>query len=148
LLITVPKCGDLGGATAADGTHPGFSLRVLGSGRIAQSKSEPDDPYRFVNDSVALASHRYDLVRLWNGGAKAAYYTMAPDRSRALVHLLFFAGRGPDEATVRVMGRFRTALISTIDSPVPRKVRIEPQGEAVEVYLPPVSQYVALELVV
>jgi hypothetical protein len=148
LLITVPKCGDLGGAPAAGGTHPGFSLRVLGSGRIAQSKTEPDDPSRFASDSVVLVSHRYDLVRLWNGGATAAYYTMAPDKSRALVHLLFFAGRGADEATVRVMGHFRTAAISTIDSPAPRKVRVEPQGDAVEVYLPPVSQYVALELVV
>jgi hypothetical protein len=71
---------------------------------------------------------------------------MAPDRKQALVHLLFYAGRGPDSATVRVAGRYRAARASTVDAPQVENLTIRPQDDAVEVRLPPVSQYVALEL--
>ncbi len=70
----------------------------------------------------------------------------SPDRKRAMVHLLFYANRGPDAASVRVSGKYRAARISTADAPAPRSVEMVFQREAVEVHLPQVSQYVALEL--
>jgi hypothetical protein len=85
-------------------------------------------------------------VRFWNGGAAASFYTVSPDRKLALIHLLFYAARGPDSATVRVAGRYRAARASTVDNPQVGSVAMEVQGDAVEVHLPPVSQYVALEL--
>jgi len=91
-------------------------------------------------------SHRYDLVRFWNSGAVRSFYTMSPDRHQALVHLLFYADRGPDSATVRVAGHFRAARASTVDSPKLSDLSMETQGDGVEVRLPQVSQYVALEL--
>ena len=86
------------------------------------------------------------MVRFWNGGATRSFYTMAPGRKQALVHLFFFAERGPDSATVRVAGRYRAARVSTVDHPKVDNVGFEAQGDSVEVHLPPVPQYVALEL--
>jgi len=93
-----------------------------------------------------LVSHRYDLVRFWNGGAAGSFYTVAPDGKKALVHLLFYAARGPDAATVRIAGRYRAARASTVTEPQVANLVMQAQGDAVEVHLPPVSQYVALEL--
>lgn len=146
MLITVPKWGEVPATPAKVGEHPRFSLRALGKGRVAVANADPDDPYVFANDSAVLVSHRHDLVRFWNGGAAGSYYTMAPGRKQALVHLLFYTYRGPDSATVRVAGQYRTAKMSTVEQPAVRDVEMESQKGAVEVHLPPVSQYVALEL--
>ena len=100
----------------------------------------------WANDTVVLVSHRYDLVRFWNGGATGSFYTVSPDRKQAIVHLLFYSNRGPDAASVRVVGRYRYARISPPTSLAARSVEMVSQKEAVEVHLPQVSQYVALEL--
>ncbi|HTS62543.1 MAG TPA: hypothetical protein VMH28_10990 [Candidatus Acidoferrales bacterium] len=146
VLITVPAWGETPGKPAGAAAVPGYSGRVLGKGRVIVANAAPDDPYVLANDSVVLVSHRYDLVRCWNSGAVSSYFTIAPDRARAAVQLLFYADRGPDAASVRVVGRWRKAAISTIEDPAPRPVKLEPQKDAVEVYLPQVSQYVALQL--
>jgi hypothetical protein len=146
LLITGPKWGEVPGRAAARDEHPRYSSRVLGRGKVAVAHSDPNDPYMLANDSVVLVSHRYDLVRFWNGGAVASYYSMARDRNQAVIHLLFYADRGPDSASVRVAGSYRAAKMWTLDQPVARKVELESQTDAVEVHLPAVSHYVALEL--
>lgn len=144
MLITSPKWGDAAGSPAKGDDHPRFGWRSLGKGRIALSHTDPDDPYVWANDAVVLVSHRYDLVRFWNGGATGSFCAKAPDGKQAVAHLLFYANRGPDAASVRVAGRYRGVKAWTVDGPV--KVQMESQKDAVEVRLPQVSQYVALEL--
>src|ERR1017187_1448513 len=56
------------------------------------AKADPDDPYVLASDSALLISHRYELLRFWNGGAVGSYLTVAPDRKRAVAHLLFLRG--------------------------------------------------------
>ncbi len=146
LLICGPAWGEIPATLATTAEHPRFSVRLLGQGKIAVANKAPDDPYLLANDSAVLISHRHDLVRFWNSGAVGSFYTTAADRKHAVVHLLFYADRGPDSASVRVAGSFRKATISTIDQPQPRSLRAQLQPDAIEVYLPPVSQYVALEL--
>jgi hypothetical protein len=146
LLITHAKWGSPAGAPAAAEDHPRFALHTEGKGRIAIAKDADPDPYIWANDSAVLVSHRYDLVRFWNGGATASYYTMAADRKRAIVHLLFYANRGPEEASVRVAGPYRSARIWNAATSEAQSVKMITQKDAVEVHLPPVSQYVALEL--
>jgi hypothetical protein len=146
LLIAAPKWGEVTGAPAAGAGRPGFVIKTVGKGRIALAADDPGDPFSWAGDAAVLVSHRYDLVRFWNGGAATSNYTIAPDRKQALVHLLFYAARGPDSATVRIAGRYRAARASTVDSPQVAQVGFEAQGDAVEVHLPAVSQYVALEL--
>lgn len=145
LLVAAPRWGDVPGTPSKSGEDPRYAIRTLGRGRIALAKADPDDPYLWTNDAALLVSHRYDLVRFWNGGATGSFYTMAPEK-HAVVHLLFYANRGPDSASVRIAGRYRTVTASTVEHPQLPKVEAEFQSEAVEVHLPQVPQYVALEL--
>jgi hypothetical protein len=146
MLVASPSWGAAPGKPAPGAPVPRFSESVLGKGRIAIAAAAPDDPYVLANDAVVMVSHRYDLVRCWNSGAFASYFTVAPGRAKAVVHLLFYADRGPDAASVRVVGRWRSAKISTVEEPAPRPVKLAIQKDAVEVYLPQVSQYVVLQL--
>ena len=145
LLIAGPKWGTPLGTPARD-EHPGYATRTLGKGRLAIAKADPDDPYVLANDSALLISHRYELLRFWNGGAVGSYLTVAPDRKRAVAHLLFYADRGPDHASVRIAGRYRKASLWTPDRLEPRLLEMEIQKDAVELHLPAVSQYAAVEL--
>jgi hypothetical protein len=143
----VPNWGEVPGSTLIknDG-NPRYSMRALGKGKVAVAVAGPDDPYLWANESVVMVSHRYDLVRFWNSGAAGSFCTVAPDGRQAVVHLLFYANRGPDSATVRIAGRYRAARAYTAENPAATKVEWAPQTDAVEIHLPPVSQYVALEL--
>ena len=91
LLITGPKWGVPPGMPATE-EHPRYAARTLGKGRLAIAKADPDDPYVLASDSALLISHRYELLRFWNGGAVGSYLTVAPDRKRAVAHLLFLRG--------------------------------------------------------
>jgi hypothetical protein len=145
-LIASPKWGAVPGAPAKpDDEGPVFSIRTLGKGRVALAAAAPGDPYQWANDTVVLVSHRYDLIRFWNSGATGSFYAATPDRKHAVAHLLFYANRGPDAASVRIAGRFRAAKGWTPDGPL-EKIETENQQDAIEVHLPQVPQYVALEL--
>jgi hypothetical protein len=150
MLITGPKWG--GAPSGSSGTpaggeeHPRYTLRSYGKGRIAMANDEQDDPYVVANDSTILVSHRYDLVRFWNSGATGSFYAAAPDGKRAVVHLLFYANRGPDAASVRIAGRFTRAQASAPEAGVLKKVEVLRQKDALELHLPQVGQYVAIEL--
>lgn len=146
LLVASPKWGEVTGPAADSPQLAGYKVRAVGKGRIAISDDDPADPYTWAAGAAVLVSHRYDLVRFWNSGAACSFYTVTPDRKQAVVHLLFYAGRGPDSATVRIAGQYRAARASTVDSPTVDKVAVVPQGDGVEVRLPQVSQYVAVEL--
>jgi len=119
-------------------------LRKQIGGPLIAPKS--DDPYEVANDVVVQISHRYDLVRCWNTGAMSSNYLISPDHARAVVHLVFYSDRPPDSASVRVAGRWRAAKISTVEQPAPQPVKLVPQKDAVEVHLPRVPNYVALQL--
>lgn len=145
-LIASPQWGAAPGAPAKpDDEGPLFSVRSLGKGRVALARTAPDDPYQWANDSVVLVSHRYDVVRFWNGGATGSFPAMAPDGKHAVAHLFFYANRGPDAASVRVAGRFRAAKARTVEGPL-ALIGTENQKGAIEVHLPQAPQYVALEL--
>jgi hypothetical protein len=146
MLVTVPKWGEVPGTPIKNDGNPRYSLRALGKGTVAVAVAGSDDPYLWANESVVMVSHRYDLVRFWNSGAAGSFCTVAPDGKQAVVHLLFYANRGPDSATVRIAGRYRAARVYTVDNPAATKVEWAAQTDAVEIHLPPVSQYVALEL--
>ena len=146
LLVAVPKWGQAPGTPVTDGQRAGFQVHNYGKGRIALAAADPADPYTWAADSVLLVSHRHDLVRFWNGGAACSYCTTVPGGKKAVVHVLFYAARGPQDATVRIAGKYRTARASTLDAVNVADVVVQPQGEGTEVRLPQVSQYVALEL--
>lgn len=123
-----------------------FTVFGSGKGKTAVSKEPPADPFDFAGDCAVLVSHRYDLVRLWNCGAASSFYTMAPSARGALVHLMFYWDRGPDSATVRIAGHFSAVTAATVETPRLAGVRLQQQKDAVEIHLPQVPQYVALQL--
>ena len=148
LLIAGPKWGDAPGSTAASADHPRYALRTLGKGTLAIAKENLNDPYLLANDAVMLMSHRYELLRLWNSGAVSTYYSAAPSQDRGLVQIIFFARSGASSAAVRIVGPFRKAHLLTIDRNDPSAVPFELQKGAIEVHLPAVSQYAAIELAI
>ena len=146
LLIAAPVWGEVAGTPLSVPQPAGYKVRSVGKGRIAVADDTPADPYSWATDAAVLVSHRYDLVRFWNSGAARSFYTLSPDRKQALVHLLFYADRGPDSATVWIGGRYRSARASTVDSPKVDALAMQAKADGVEVHLPQVSQYVAVEL--
>jgi hypothetical protein len=146
MLIAAPTWGEVPGTPIKNDLNPRYRLRALGKGKVAVAVAGRDDPYLWANESVVMVSHRYDLVRFWNSGACGSFCSVAPDGRQAVVHLLFYAYRGPDSASVRIAGRYRGARAYTAENPAGMKVEWAMQNDAAEIHLPPVSQYVAVEL--
>ncbi len=154
MLIAGPKWGPAPGAPAKYNDHPRYSSRTLGKGKVAIATSDMDDPYVVANDSVVLVSHRHDLLRFWNGGALSSFFTTSPDRKRSIAQMLFFAQElnglvtlnGPDSLAVRVAGQYRTAKLWTPGALNSVPVTMQPDKGAVELHLPPISRYAAVEL--
>lgn len=147
LLITGPAWGPLPGKPASNDQYPGYIWRTLGQGKVAAAPTEFEDPYAVVTDAVLLISHRHDLLRFWNGGAVSSYFTMDAGRKLAVAHLLFYStSRSGSAPTVRVAGKYRTARMWTLDQPGPQSIDMEIEPDAVELRLPAVSPYAAIEL--
>jgi hypothetical protein len=162
LLITRPEWVGMSGSPA-DWDHPRYNCRVLGRGRIAIAKSDDVDPYLLANDTVALVSHQFDLLRLWDATAVNAYLCTTPDRTKAVVQMVFYVPetngrsrfRSPGTMTVRVAGPYRTARLLAFDQssqmtplsqPVSDKTGVEVGTGAMELHLPRLFQYAAVEL--
>ena len=142
--------------------HPRYAGRALGKGTIAVARSADDvDPYLIANDTVALVSHRFDLLRFWDAGSVNAYLSEAPDGKRAIVQMVFYAREmngkmaagGPQNASVRVAGRYRTAQLLTFDQQPVILGQTNESGvgmlideDSVELHLPSLSHYAAVEL--
>ena len=155
VLIAGPAWGQLPGSPDQWSDNPRYMARSFGKGRMAFANSPLTDPYLFANDAVVLISHRYDLLRFWNAGAVGSFLTERPDRERAVVQMLFFAkelngrvtpGQGPDTASVRVTGRYRTASLSGPDRSGDEPIETAATQDAVELHLPSIAQYAAVEL--
>jgi len=145
LLVGGPVWGAPAGPVDRDG-HPRYDVRRQGKGRIAIGLKAEDDPYLLVQDAIVLTSHRYDLLRFWNGGAVRACLGAAPGRQRALLQLVFYANARAGDATVRVAGAYRTARLYTLDRTAAKEVPLLPEKGAVELHLPAVAQYAAVQL--
>jgi hypothetical protein len=145
----VPEIRGVRAVIYADGQPPSAELRrrlQAFQGRGGLVMEGQGDPYEVAQNVAVKISHRYDLVRFWNAGAVGSYLAKSPDAQQAVAHLLFYADRGPAEASVRVAGKWRGFAASMVGGLV--RVEALRQPDAIEVHLPPVSQYVALELTV
>ncbi len=147
LLVTRPEWHPLGDNTVwKTDEHPRFSIGELGKGRVAVAKQDPDDPYLLANDSVTLVSRRYDLLRFWNFISVGSLLSCAEDQRKASAQIVSFAGPGVYGPTLWVAGAYRKASLWTLDKAGPVDVRTEIQESGVEVQLPPISFYAAVEL--
>jgi len=147
LLIAGPHWGEAQGAPAAGEPHPRYALRQFGKGRIALAHKQPDDPYELAQDTQILVSHRYDLVRLFNGSLLGSYCTVSPDGRRRLAHVINYSGdAGDDPATAYIAGRYRSAKLWSCESAGPRRLDMVVQRDGIEVHLPQFDVYGGVEL--
>ena len=152
LLIAGPKWGDAPGYPADKAGQAGglshYEIRRFGKGRIAMARKQPEDPYEMAQDAQILLSHRYDLVRFFNGFLLGGYSTVSPDGKRRLTHIVNYGGGAdPDDpATAHIAGRFRSAKLWSFESPQAQRLEMVAQKEAVEVHLPRLDVYGGVEL--
>ena len=99
-----------------------------------------------ANDFAVLISHRYELLRFWNVGAMGSCFTMGPDRMRGLVQMVFYAPSFFGNISLRIAGRYRTATLRTLEQPAGRNLEMEMQKDAIELHLPRIFHYAAVEL--
>jgi hypothetical protein len=144
LLITG---GDWAAAAGSPGeSHPRYKIRRAGKGRIAVG--DLSDPYQAAADAQILLSHRHDLVRFWNGGSLGSYLTEAPAGKGALLQIINYAGRpGADPVSVRIAGPYREARIQQFADTASKPLPSIQQKEAIELHLPAIPVYAAIELI-
>jgi hypothetical protein len=148
LLITGPKWGPVAGPPGGESPVPRYEIRRSGKGRIAMARTQPDDPYEVAQDAQILLSHRYDLVRFFNGFLLGSYSTVSRDGKRRMAHIVNYGG-GADEndpATARIAGRCRSAKLWSLEKAEARPLEIAAQRGGVEVPLPGLAVYGGVEL--
>lgn len=147
LLIAGPKWDRAPGTTSAGESNPRYAIMRFGKGRIAIAYKDPDDPYQVAQDAQILVSHRHDLVRFFNGFALGSYFTVSPDRKRALVHVINYTGSaGSEPVTAHIAGRYRSAKLWPLDAAETKRPEMVVQKDAVEVHLPRLPVYAGIEL--
>lgn len=146
ILIAGTSWGKPEGAPLPDSPSVRYTVHSAGKGRIAiAGEGEMADPYLVAADTQVLLSHRHDVVRVWNGFSMGVYPTGGGKRS--IVHLINYSGRpGVEPVSVWVAGDFSQASLRSFEFSEARKLEILRRRNGVEVHLPPVAVYAALEV--
>ncbi|HEY3840291.1 MAG TPA: hypothetical protein VGL72_27145 [Bryobacteraceae bacterium] len=144
-LITGAGWGSLPKGEERPGVHPRFDVRGVGKGSIAVGATL-SDPYRVPNDAVTLVSHRQDLVRYFNSGAITPCLYHSADKKRATLQTVLYSLRPVEDATIWVKGSYRTGRLRTWPKPQPLNIKLNARDAGVEIHLPAVAQYAAIEL--
>jgi len=164
LLITNHTWTPVEGTPAEGDTYRRFQVRALGRGRLAVAKEEMLDPYAVALDAHLLLSRRHDPVRLFNAGSMNAHYAVSADGRRAVVHILNYSMRAQGHpVSVGFPSRYRSARLWELSrrEAAPLQVFPEPGGtglqpvapqakppapRGIELQLPPLQAYAAIEL--
>ncbi len=147
LLIANSQWQPVEGEPPEGDTHRRFQVRRLGQGRLAVATEEMQDPYAVVLDAHLLLSRRHDPLRFFNAGSMNSHYTLSPEGRRGLVQILNYALRPfghPVSVTFPV--KYRVARLWSFEGPGPAALEMAPQEWGVEVHLPPLGAYAAIEL--
>jgi hypothetical protein len=139
LLIASPEWGSVAGAAKAAAEHPRFTMLTLEKGSVAVAKVPLADPYLLAGDCGILVSHRYDLLRFFNGGALQAYY------SRGLVQIVFYANQPAVDTSMWIAGNHKSARLWAPDRAEPVALSLEPVRDGIELHLPGAMRYAAIE---
>lgn len=147
LLVSGPHWGGAEGVEAPGDVYGRFTVRRVGSGRLAVAKEELSDPYLAALDVHLLLGHEHDLVRLWNGGSLNVHYTAPEAGGEALLQLVnYTTRRAAHPVTVGLTERYRAARFWRLDAATPEPLKIERAARGIELPLPEFSVYAAIEL--
>lgn len=125
--------------------HPRFTFHPAGKGVIAEAGAS-SDPYRMANDAVVVVSHSHDLARFWNSGAVTPVLSKTADGHRARLQIVFYSARPVEDVAVWIHGSYRTAQLRAFNQTQPQTAKLEVRDGGVEVHLPGIAQYAAIEL--
>jgi hypothetical protein len=120
-----------------------FRVYTNGAGRLAVATEPWSDPWVMASDAHLLLSRKHDVLRAWNAGSCNFHYTAAG--TRATVQIINYTGReAAERMSLYVAKKFRTATWS--DSTGRRtSLDVRPAGQGIEVNLPPLAIYGAVE---
>jgi hypothetical protein len=137
------------GGTPTGAAHPRLDLRKLGKGKLAVCKDAAPDPYMVARDIHVLLSRANDLSRFFNLSAFLSAHTAAPDGASALLQVNNFAGSSRfsvSQVTVWFPQQYRAARMWTMGSEDPVDLTLAPENTGMEVQVPSISPYAALEV--
>ncbi|MBS1825213.1 MAG: hypothetical protein JST93_07815 [Acidobacteria bacterium] len=147
VLMTTAAWGKPAGSPLPDSPTVRYAVYSAAKGRIAVPRGEDSgDPFLAAADAQVLLSHRNDVVRLWNGGAMGIYPT--GDARRSVVHLISYTGRpAADPVSLWIQGDFQSVTIHSFEFES-KKLPVIRRRNGVEVHLPPIAVYAAVEAVI
>jgi hypothetical protein len=137
------------GGTPTGVAHPRLDLRKLGKGKFAVCKDENPDPYMVARDIHVLLSRVNDLSRFFNLSAFLSAHTTAPGGTSALLQITNFANASRfsvSQVTVWFPQQYRAARMWTFGSDAPVELKLEPENTGMDVQIPAVSPYAAVEV--
>ena len=147
LLIANDKWAPVEGEASEGDTYRRFQVRRLGKGRLAVAREELQDPYAVALDAHLLLSRRHDPARFFNAGSMNSHYTVAADGRKAVLQILNYALRAQGHpVSVRFPVRYRTARLWGLSAREASVLKPVPGEQGVELHLPPLEAYAAIEL--
>jgi len=122
-----------------------WKIFKAGKGSVAVAKKAWSDPYSVVVDTHLLLGRKHDVIRMWNPGSLNTFYKTSPDGATGVVHLINYAFKGAaHEVTVGLTEKYSSVTLHTFDSSKPLKPVLA--GPGIELQIPPLDVYAALEL--
>jgi hypothetical protein len=122
-----------------------WKIYSTGKGRLAVAKKQWSDPYSLAVDTHLLLGRKHDLIRMWNPGSLNTFYKTSADGSAGVVHLVNYAFRGAaNEVTVGLSEKYSSVTMHTFEASTPLKPVLA--GPGIEIQIPPLTVYAALEL--
>jgi hypothetical protein len=147
LLVANDKWKPVEGEPSEGDTYRRFQVRRLGRGRLAVALEEMQDPYAVALDAHLLLSRRHDPLRLFNAGSTNSHYTAAPDGKRGLLQILNYAMRPAGHpVSVTFPVRYRAARLWSLAAREAAPMKIVGAERGVELHLPALGAYTAIEL--
>ena len=147
LVVANAKWSPIEGEPSEGDTYRRLEVRRLGKGRLAVAREEMQDPYAVALDAHLLLSRRHDPVRLFNAGSTNPYYTVAPDGQRGLLQIVNYAMRAAGHPiSVNFPVRYRAARLWHLGAREAAPLKVVEMERGVDVQLPPLGVYAAIEL--
>jgi hypothetical protein len=135
----------LDGAPA--GERYGYDAWKRGKGHLFVPRHEWSDPYLLAADIHLLVTREQDVIRIYNATSANVHYAQSPEGNRGVVHFLHYAARGPVAGvSIALRKPWKRARILTFDRTEPQPLAIARSRYGVDIPLPPVAVYAAIEL--
>jgi hypothetical protein len=147
--LLVSQCWKGQGGTPTGVAHPRLDLRKLGKGKLAVCKDESPDPYMVARDVHVLLGRINDLSRFFNLSAFLSAHTSPPGGASALLQMTNFANASrfsESQVTVWFPQQYRAARMWTLGSEAPVELKLVPEDTGMDVQIPAVSPYAAVEV--